>query len=422
MSEKIEKQTPRRSRRSNRGPMAVSEKPQNFMNASKRLIRELKNYKLLVVIALFLAILSSILSIFAPNMLSDLTDEISKGLIGAMDFNAIKNITLFLVFLYLASAIFNYIQAVCMADVSNKFARELRGGISKKINKLPLKYFDKHQTGDILSRVTNDVDTVAQSLNHSLASLISAITLFLGTIIMMFYTNWILAITAIFSSLIGFLGMIFVLSKSQKYFVARQKELGNLNGHIEEVYSGLIVVKAYNGKKEATEKFIEYNKKVRNANKYSQFLSGLMPPIMNFIGNFGYVAVCIVGAILAKNNVITFGVIVAFMTYVRLFTSPLSQLSQGLTQLQSTAAASERVFEFLDEKEMKSQERITRYLDKSNVKGKVEFEKIVFKYDDSDKPVINNFTAIAEPGQKIAIVGPTGARKNNNGKPFDEIL
>jgi len=292
-----------------------------------------------------------------------------------------------------------------MTEVANNFARSLRTRISVKINKLPLSYFDRHQSGDTLSRVTNDVDTIAQTMNQSLGTLVSNITLFLGSIIMMFYTNWIMALTAILSSLLGFMGMFAVLSKSQKYFVAKQEELGNLNGHIEEVYSGLNVVKAYNGKKESDKKFDEYNQKVCEANRKSQFLSGIMQPIMNFIGNFGYVAVCIVGALLTMNNIISFGVIIAFITYVRLFTNPLSQIAQSMTSLQSTAAASERVFEFLDEKEMADQSKINKTLDKNNVKGKIEFDNVVFQYDNNDKPTIKNFTATAEPGQKIAIVG-----------------
>lgn len=328
-----------------------------------------------------------------------------------MNMGQIKNITLLLVCMYLASALFTYIQSICMTDVANKFANNLRSRISIKINKLPLKYFDKHQVGDILSRITNDVDMIAQSMNQSLASLVSSITLFLGSIIMMFVTNWILAITAIVSSLIGFIGMAAILRKSQKYFIQRQTELGNLNGHIEEIYSGLNVVKTYNGKTEASQKFDEYNEKVCQSNKKSQFLSGLMQPIMAFIGNFGYVAVCIVGAMLTMNGQISFGVIVAFMTYVRLFTNPLSQIAQAMTSLQSTAAASERVFDFIDEPEMSSQKDITKHLDRENVKGYIDFENVVFKYDGNENPTIKDFTAHAKPGQKIAIVGPTGAGK-----------
>ena len=375
------------------------------------MFKELKGFKILIIVAIILAILSAVLSIVAPDQLSNLTDEISAGLRGNMNMENIKHITLLLLGLYIGSAIFNYIQSVCMTDVANKFAKSLRSRISIKINKLPLKYFDKHQSGDILSRVTNDIDTIAQSMNQSLGMLVNSVTLFLGSIVMMFYTNWIMALTAIGASLLGFIGMFFILSKSQKYFIARQEELGELNGHIEEIYSGINVVKVYNGKNEANKKFDELNKKVKEANRKSQFLSGLMQPVMNFIGNFGYVAVCIVGALLAMNNVITFGVIVAFMTYVRLFTNPLSQIAQSMTSLQSTAAASERVFEFVDEPEMKKEDELTKVLKKEDAKGKIEFNNVVFQYDDNDKPTIKNFTATAMPGQKIAIVGPTGAGK-----------
>ena len=334
----------------------------------------------------------------------------SKG----MDFQKIekiKKISIFLLGLYICSALFNYIQSLCMTDVANKFAKTLRTRISHKINKLPLKYFDKHQSGDILSRVTNDVDTIAQTMNNSLGMLVSSITLFIGSIIMMFWTNWIMALTAIISSLLGFAGMTYVLKKSQKYFDIRQIELGNLNGHIEEIYSGLNVVKAYNGQKECNKKFDYLNKKLKEANRKSQFLSGLMQPMMGFVGNFGYVAVCIVGALLAMNNHITFGVIVAFITYVRLFTNPLAQIAQAITSLQSTAAASERVFEFVDEKEMTDESNLKGKIEKTQAKGKIEFKNVVFQYEDTDKQTIKDFTATALPGQKIAIVGPTGAGK-----------
>ena len=407
--------TPRRPRMGpGHGPgMGAGEKAKDFKSAIKRLFKELKGFRKLITFALILAILSAVLSISAPNKLSNLTDKISEGLMPPfmMDIESIKAIAVFLLVLYVCSAVFNFIQAICMTNVANKFAKKLRTRISIKINNLPLKYFDRHQSGDILSRVTNDVDTIAQSMNQSLGLLASSITLFLGSIIMMFWTNWIMALTAIFSSLLGFVGMMFILKNSQKYFLARQEELGNLNGHIEEIYSGLNVVKVYNGKKESDAKFDELNKKVYDANRKSQFLSGLMQPIMNFIGNFGYVAVCIVGALLTMNDIISFGVIVAFITYVRLFTNPLSQIAQAMTSLQSTAAASERVFEFVDEPEMSNQSNIKKVLNKKNVKGKIEFDNVVFQYEDSDKPTIKNFTATAMPGQKIAIVGPTGAGK-----------
>lgn len=343
--------------------------------------------------------------------IDSMPENIKELLKPTMNIEKIKKISIFLLGLYICSALFNYIQSLCMTDVANKFAKTLRTRISHKINKLPLKYFDKHQSGDILSRVTNDVDTIAQTMNNSLGMLVSSITLFIGSIIMMFWTNWIMALTAIISSLLGFAGMTYVLKKSQKYFDIRQIELGNLNGHIEEIYSGLNVVKAYNGQKECNKKFDYLNKKLKEANRKSQFLSGLMQPMMGFVGNFGYVAVCIVGALLAMNNHITFGVIVAFITYVRLFTNPLAQIAQAITSLQSTAAASERVFEFVDEKEMTDESNLKGKIEKTQAKGKIEFKNVVFQYEDTDKQTIKDFTATALPGQKIAIVGPTGAGK-----------
>ena len=337
--------------------------------------------------------------------------SIKKVVEPTMNVKKIKKIGILLSSFYILSAIFTFVQSLIMATVSNKFAKKLRSNISNKINKMPLKYFDKHQSGDILSRVTNDVDTIAQTMNQSLGTLVSSITLFLGTIIMMFYTNYIMAITAIVSSLLGFMFMFSVLAKSQKYFTMKQTELGNLNGHIEEVYSGLNVVKVYNGKKESNEKFDKYNKRVYEANRKSQFLSGLMMPMMGFIGNFSYVMVCLVGALLTMNDVISFGVIVAFIVYVRLFTSPLSQIAQAMNSLQSTAAASERVFEFVDEEEMNNEKKIKKYLNKDKVKGKIEFNHVMFKYDGNENPTIKDFNAKIKPGQKVAIVGPTGAGK-----------
>ena len=363
----------------------------------------------------YIKIIGTIKKDSKPNKIYEKIDKMPKNIQKLikpkMNIDKIKKISILMIILYLTSTLFNFTQQTIMATLSNKFANNLRKRISIKINKLPLKYFDNHQSGDILSRVTNDVDTIAQTMNQSLASLVSSITLFLGSLMMMFITNWIMALTAIGSTIIGFIGMIFILSKSQKYFKQRQEELGNLNGHIEEVYSGLNVVKAYNGDEEADRKFNEYNKKVCESNKKSQFISGLMQPLMGFIGNFGYVAVCIVGALLTMNDVITFGVIVAFMTYIRLFTQPLSQIAQGMTSLQSATAASERVFEFIDEKEMPDESKIKTYLNKEKVKGDITFENVSFKYDGNEKNTINNFTAHAKPGQKIAIVGPTGAGK-----------
>lgn len=394
----------------NIGPHRAVEKPKNLKLALKKLFHYMKKYVPLIIIALILAILSSILVIIGPNKLSDLTNEISNGIMSKINIDAIKSISIFLLIIYVVGSIFDYIQGFIMSTVSNKFAQSLRTQISNKINKLPLKYFDNHSYGDILSRVTNDVDTINMALQQSLGTLVSAITLFLGSIVMMFYTNWILALTGIFSSLFGFIFMFVILAKSQKYFNARQVELGKLNGHIEEIYSNHNVVKVYNGNSEASEKFDALNKSVYNCNRKSQFLSGLMSPIMNFIGNFGYVAVCIVGALLVMNNYITFGVIVAFMVYVRLFTGPLSQIAQGMTNLQTTAAASERVFEFLEEPEMDNQENISKILNLKDAKGNIVFDHIKFSYD-NEKTVIKDFSCTVKSGQKVAIVGPTGAGK-----------
>ena len=341
--------------------------------------------------------------------LDEMPDSIKDAIKPDMDMNGIKKLALFLIIVYLISAIFNYVESILMTEASNKFAFRLRSRIGTKLNKLPLKYFDQNQTGDTLSRITNDVDTVAQSMDQSIASLVSALALFIGTIVMMFVTNSIMAITAILSSLFGFIFMFMVLSKSQKYFALRQTELGNLNAHIEEVYSGLNVIKAYNGSKVVNEKFNDLNKKMYVANKKSRFLSGLMMPMMNFVGNFGYVAVCIVGALLVLDNKTDFGTIVAFITYVRLFTSPLSQIAEAMTSLQTVAASSERVFEFLDEKEMSSERNIVKKLD--NVKGNIEFKNVSFKYDGNLENTINNFSASIKAGSKVAIVGPTGAGK-----------
>ena len=327
-----------------------------------------------------------------------------------IDIDKILDIAMFIITLYLVSALFSYIQSFSMATVSNNFAKALRSKISKKINKLPLRYFDSHETGDVLSRITNDVDMVAHNLNHSLASLVTSITLFTGSIIMMFVTNWIMAITAILSSLLGFSFMFLILGKSQKYFIKRQEELGKLNGYIEEMYSGHNVVKVYNGTNNAIKEFRNLNEKLYIANRKSMFLSGLMHPIMGFIGNFGYVMVCIIGALLVNNGSISFGVIVAFMIYVRLFTNPLTQMAQAMTNLQSVGAASERVFEFLDEEEMNNQKHINKHLSKSKIRGKIEFKNVKFGYD-KDKTIIKNFSVNVKPGQKVAIVGPTGAGK-----------
>lgn len=337
--------------------------------------------------------------------------SIKKVIEPKMDLEKIKNIAIVVALLYFISSLFTFIQSISMTEVANRFAKKLRNSISEKINRLPLTFFDKNSVGDILSRVTNDIDTIAQSMNQSLASLFSSIVQFLGTIIMMFYTNWQMAVTAIVSSTFGFIFMFLIIGKSQKYFSMRQKSLGKLNGHIEEVYSGLNIVKSYNAKNYVLDKFDKANYDVYKANQMSQFLSGLMMPLMIFIGNLGYVAICIVGAVLTIKGKITFGVIVAFMSYVRLFTSPLSQIGQAMTSIQSTAASSERVFEFLDEKEMEDEKEKTEYLDPQKASGNIEFKNVEFTYDGNKKPTITNFSADIKKGQKVAIVGPTGAGK-----------
>ena len=344
------------------------------------------------------------------KVMENVPSSIQKVIGPKMNMDKIKDIAILLACLYIISAIFSYIEGLSMIKVANGYAKRLRTSISEKINRLPLKFFDHNLSGDILSRVTNDVDTIAQSLNNSLSTLVSASTLFVGSIIMMFVTNYIMAITAIVSSLIGFVLMFIILGKSQKYFTRRQTELGNLNGYIEEIYSGLNVVKTCNAKEETTLEFDKLNDKLYDCNRKSQFLSGLMQPIMSFIGNFSYVAVCVVGALLVSKDMISFGTIVAFIMYVRLFTNPLSQIAQAMTSLQTTAAASERIFGLLEDEEMSSEDNITKKLDKNKVKGNIEFKNVKFGYDD-DKVIINDFTAKVKAGQKVAIVGPTGAGK-----------
>ena len=386
-----------------------SEKDKNFKEDIMKLFNYIKRYLPLIIPSLILAFISSVFSIIGPDKLKDMTDTITKGIMTGIDLDKVKSIGLFLVTIYSLGAIFGYIQGFIMSTVTNRCSKNLRTEIGKKINKLPLKYFDKTSFGDVLSRVTNDVDTIAMTLNQSFTTLVSSTTLFIGSLFMMFKTNYIMAITAILASLIGFTFMGLILGKSQKYFNEQQEQLGNLNGHIEEIYSGHSIVKLYNAMDDASSRFDDINKKLYISNRKSQFLSGLMPPLMGFIGNFGYVAVCVVGASLVINSHITFGVIVAFMIYIRLFTNPLSQIGQAFTTLQSAAAASGRVFTFLGEEEM-IKENPKEKLDKKKVKGNIEFKNISFGYDD-EKLIIKDFSAKAKAGSKIAIVGPTGAGK-----------
>ncbi len=395
-----------------RGMGRVVEKPKNFKLTVKKIIKNLNLLKVPMGIALVLSIISSIFSIISPNKLSEITNTIEEGMYAqaGIDFATLKDISLFLLIVYMLSAIFSYISNFLMATVANKFAKGLRTSIFKKINKVPLKYFDSHSIGDTLSRVTNDVDTVGQMISQNLGSLMSAVTQLIGSLIMMFITNSTMAVTAVISSLLGFSLMGLILSKSQKYFKARQEELGKLNGYIEEIYSGHNVVKVYNGKKEAIQRFNALNESVFNCNMKSQFLSGLMQPIMGFVGNFSYVAVCVVGALLTMNNSINFGVIIAFIVYVRLFTNPLSQIAQGMTTVQSAVAAAERVFEFIDEEEMSDETDKNKTVDIKNAKGNITFEHVKFGYN-KDKVIIKDFNVDVKRGQKVAIVGPTGAGK-----------
>ncbi|WP_371321688.1 ABC transporter ATP-binding protein [Robertmurraya korlensis] len=374
----------------------------------KQLISYCRAYIPIISVALVLAMLGSVFNIVGPELLSQITDFITEGLMTSIDLDAVVHIATILAFLYGLGFIFNYIQGYIMATVTQRVSKKLRSEISTKINRLPLKYFDSTSTGDVLSRVTNDVDMIGQTMNQSLSTLVSAITMFVGSLIMMFYTNWIMALSAVLSTILGFALMTFIISKSQKYFAQQQKELGILNGHIEEIYTGHNVVKVYNGEKEAKETFHEINTRLYNSAWKSQFMSGLMMPLMMFVGNFGYVVVCLVGAVLAVNGSISFGVIVAFMIYIRLFTQPLSQLAQAATNLQSTTAASERVFEFLGEEELANESGKTGRLE--SAKGDVEFKHVNFGYK-QDKMVIKDFSAKANAGQKVAIVGPTGAGK-----------
>lgn len=385
-------------------------KPKDFKKAIINLFGYCKDYYRLIIFAIVLSIISSIFSIIGPGKVRDIINEITIGLTSTINMEVIKDNTLFLAVMYVLGAIFHYVEAYLMAIMTNKLSKNLRNKISVKINKIPLKYFDSTSYGDILSRVTNDVDTISRTLSESVSDLVSSIVLFIGVVLVMFITNPVMAITGILASLIGFSLLAFILAKSQKYYEIQQKELGNLNGHIEEAYSGHNVVKVYNNVENSKDEFEKINEKMFNSSIKSHFLSGLMPPIMGFIGNFGYVAICIVGSILVINGKINVATIVSFMMYTRLFTSPLSTIAQGFIELQSAAAASERVSEFLSESELEDESSKTLVLDRNKVEGNIEFNHVVFGYDD-DKNIIKDFNVSVEKGEKVAIVGPTGAGK-----------
>ncbi len=397
----------------NKGPgkqNVVTEKPKDFKNSIKKLITSLKPYRLQLFISMIFALGGSILTIVGPNQISKITDEISKGLMGGIDLKFILNTAIILFIIYASSFIFSTVQGFISAKISQKYTENLRTKLSDKLNNMPLKYFDQNKTGDILSVATNDVDVISQSLNQSLGSLISSIFLFIAVTIMMFATNVLMTITAIVASFIGFVVLALILSKSQKYFDRQQKELGVLNAHIEEIYSSHQVVKVYNATDEAKSDFKKYNDNLFDSALKSQFLSGLMMPLMNFIGNFGYAAVSVVGAYLTFEGHITIGVIIAYMIYIRLFTQPLSNIAQSLVSLQSLAAAYERVNDLLSKEELENETYKKEYLKPTESIGNIKFENVKFGYD-SNKMIIDNFSLNVKAGQKIAIVGPTGAGK-----------
>lgn len=392
------------------GMMGGGGKAKDFKGSLRKLIKVMKPYLLAVIIAIIFTAISTVLSIIAPTYVGKLTDEIAVSMFGrAINMSQVTKFAIILAVFYGSSMILSYIQAFIMASVNQGVSKGLRTSISQKINKLPLKYYDNHIIGDTLSRVTNDVDTIGQTLNQSLCSLISSVIMLIGVTIAMFVTNWQLAFTAIAIVPISFASIIIVVKYSQKHFKSQQKNLGVINGHIEEVYSGLNVVKAFNAEKESLNKFDETNNKLFVSSKKSQFISGLMMPIMGFISNLGYVVVCAVGgALFVSHKIDSFGIIAAFFIYVRLFQNPLMQIAQATSSLQGTAASSERVFEFLEEKEQENEDN--KLLAPKEVKGKVEFKNVHFGYDEN-KIIIKDFSAVVKPGQKVAIVGPTGAGK-----------
>ncbi|KAE8129213.1 ABC transporter ATP-binding protein [Bifidobacterium tibiigranuli] len=408
------------------GPQgAAVERPENLMQTMGKLIRFCRKYIPAMIIALVLGAVGTIFQIVGPDRLRDMTNEIVKGMpaivdgkpiLRAIDFHAVDRIAWILVALYAGSALLNYIQSWMMATVTQRTAQELRSAISVKINKLPLKYFDKTSYGDILSRITNDVDAIGQTLGQSVGALITSVTLFLGSLVMMFANNVLLTICSIVASLIGFALMMIIMKFSQKYFAQQQKALGDVNGHVEEMYSGHTVVKAYSGEANSIRIFERYNADLYASGWKSQFFSGLMMPLMMFVGNLGFVVVCAVGGALAMNGKIEFGVIVAFMMYIRLFTQPLAQFATAFQNLQRCAAASERVFGFLEEPEMADEGAKQPLLGRDaagnpvRVRGDVEFKDVSFGYS-PEKTIIHDFSASVEAGQKVAIVGPTGAGK-----------
>lgn len=386
----------------------ADEKPQNVKNSMLELLRYLKPWYKPIVISLIFSLVGTFLTIIAPDKLADLTNNISDGLKTGIDMDLIVKSILIILAIYISANLVTCAASYIMISVMQNLAWSMRTSISQKINRLPLKFFDKTTVGDVLSRITNDVDTISSALNSSITTLVQAVVQFVGVIIIMFATSGRLALTAIGSSLLGFVLMFFIVSRSRKYFRRQQKNLGDMNGHVEEMYSGHNIVRAYGATAQSKAEFDRINDNLYDSAWKSQFFSGLLMPLMSFVGSFGYVAVCVVGAALTMSGSIRFGTVVAFITYVKLFTNPLSQISQAVSSLMSAGAAGERVFGFLGEEEMPDDSGCTQQL--PHVRGKVEFEHVRFGYDE-DKPVINDFSANVEPGQKVAIVGYTGAGK-----------
>lgn len=385
----------------------AKEQPQSE-KALKRALRYADGYLVPIVIALIFSIISSVITVIGPDKMSEMMDVITQGVMVGIDLNKIDKIGKTLVILYLTAAVMGYAQSFIVATISQRYTQRLRRAIAEKMNRLPLRYFDSRPTGDVLSIITNDLDTVGQSLNQSLGTLVSATVLLIGTLFMMFKTNWVMALTAISSVFIGFIGMVFIMSKSRAHFKAQQKNLATVNGYIEEAYTGLSIVSSYNAADEMKGQFAKLNEQLYGSAWKSQFLGGMMMPLMAFIGNFGYVMVSLMGAYLVLNGHITIGVIIAFMVYVRLFSQPLSQIAQAAQSLQSAGAALGRVMDYLDADEMSDESYKTTQL--SQIKGNVAFEHVNFGYDEG-KTIIHDFSAEAKAGQKIAIVGPTGAGK-----------
>ena len=393
------------------GPMRqrAPEQSKDFLGAWKKLLRYCKKFAPAIVTALVCSIGGTALTLIGPDKLGELTNVVKDGILTGIDLDAVADIGATLIVYYSLSMVLSAVQGWLMANVTQRLAQRMRGDIAAKIDRLPMSYYNKTSTGDILSRVTNDVDTIGQSMHMAVGNLVSSVTLMVGSLVMMLRHSFLMTGAAILATLLGFVLMLLIMSRSQKYFLRQQRDLGRINGHIEEIYAGHTVVKAYNGEDAALKAFTEMNESLRDSGFKSQCLSGLMMPIMHFVGNFGYVAVCVVGALLALDGKIEIGTIVAFMMYIRFFTQPLSQIAQAMQSLQSAAAAGERVFEFLEAEEMEDEHDKPMRLEKT--RGLVEFDHVRFGYEDSDRIVIHDFSAVAKPGQKIAIVGPTGAGK-----------